>query len=82
MSGVDIAPCPFCGGPGKMIHPMGDWVGRGEGIHGGAYGPERNRVVCAGLYDTPTRNCPGRGAYDTEAEAITAWNTRTKGGES
>lgn len=63
-------PCPFCGGPGKIIHPMGEWTERG-------YGPEGSRVVCAGLYEN--RECPGRAIFYSEnqdAEAVTAWNVR------
>lgn len=73
---VELMPCPFCGGPGKIISTMGDWVGQGKGERGGAYGPSRRRVVCAGLYDEPIRDCPGRSCLPDEAQAIAAWNTR------
>lgn len=73
---IGMEPCPFCDGPAKLIRPMGDFVGKGLGHNGGAYKSARYRVVCAGLYETPTRDCPSRGCQDTEAEAIAAWNTR------
>lgn len=71
-----IKPCPFCGGPGKSITVMGEWVGQGNGPDGGAYGPTRRRIVCAAIYETPSRACPQNATPDTEAEAIAAWNTR------
>lgn len=72
---VALKPCPFCGGPSTLIRPMGEWMANPDAT-GGSYGPDRYRVVCSGLYETPIRDCPGRGAYDTELEAIAAWNTR------
>lgn len=68
--------CPHCGGPAKLIAPMGYWVGKGKGYNGGAYAPPRARYVCAGLYEEPARFCGGRGDFETEAEARAAWNTR------
>ena len=71
-----IKPCPFCGGPGKMIETMGDWAGKGKGVDGGYYGPSGRRIVCAALYEDPIRPCPGRASPETETEAISAWNSR------
>lgn len=74
--GVKVEPvaCPFCGGPAKIIRPMGDHLyGRKEPPY---YGEEKYRVVCAGLYEEPIRRCLGIYATDTEVEAIAAWNTR------
>jgi Lar family restriction alleviation protein len=60
----ELLPCPFCGEAGKWVRPMGDWTSNG-------YGPDRWRVSCS------TPNCWAMTpATDTEAEAITAWNTR------
>jgi len=73
---VDDRRCPFCGGPGKLISTMGEWVGVGNGPRGGAYGPERRRIVCSALYETPSRACPEGRICDTEVEAWAAWNTR------
>jgi len=62
-----LLPCPFCGGPAKMISPMGNWSRDG-------YGPNGSRIVCADL------SCPtcGRAFYgdNQDAEAIAAWNRR------
>lgn len=68
--------CPFCAGPAKLVRPMGDWVGKGHGVDGGYYGPSRYQYVCGNLYDNPSRPCPGRNGGNSEAEAVTAWNTR------
>ena len=72
----ELKPCPFCGGPAKMIETMGEWVGKGKGVDGGAYGPPNHRVVCAALYESPIRPCSGRASPSTEQKAIAAWNAR------
>lgn len=65
MSDQGLLPCPFCGEAAKWVRPMGEWTANG-------YGPDRWRVSCS------TANCWAMTpATDTEAEAITAWNTRT-----
>lgn len=71
-----IKPCPFCGGPGKLISVMGEWVGKARGHDGSAYAPPRRRVVCAAIYENPSRACPQNATPKTDVEAIKAWNTR------
>lgn len=62
-----LLPCPFCGGAGEMIHPMGYW-------RPGGYGPDGSRIRCtSGLCATCTVAFYGP---DQDAQAITAWNTR------
>lgn len=73
----ELKPCAHCGGPSKVIRVMGEYAGRGNGVNGGYYGPQRYRVVCAGLYEEPIRDCPGRVVADTPEGAITSWNQRT-----
>ncbi|USN13867.1 hypothetical protein KABACHOK_00300 [Brevundimonas phage vB_BpoS-Kabachok] len=79
---VEIAPCPHCGGPGKLIGTMGDWVGKGKGVDGGSYGPMRRRVVCASLYTEGAPPCPDSVISPDDATAIAAWNQRPSQAES
>lgn len=62
-----LEPCPFCGGNGKMIHPMSPWTKEG-------YGPDGSRITCERL------DCSGVGKAcygpNQDDEAIAAWNTR------
>ena len=65
----DLLPCPFCGAPGKMIHPMAHWMSKEIG-----YGPDGSRITCS---DVGCTGC-GKACYgeDQDAQAIAAWNTR------
>lgn len=72
----EAAPCPHCGGPAKVMTCMGEWVGKGKGERGGAYGPERWTVVCNSLYEEPTRDCSSRNISETRDQAIAKWNGR------
>ncbi|UTC28709.1 hypothetical protein MARCHEWKA_01960 [Brevundimonas phage vB_BpoS-Marchewka] len=79
---AEIAPCPHCGGPGKLIGTMGDWVGKGKGVDGGSYGPMRRRVVCAANYTEGAPPCPDSVISPDDATAIAAWNQRPPQAES
>ncbi len=67
-----LLPCPFCGGNGRMVHPMG------ESLFGGPpyYGPDGSRITCT----SPASVCCAMTASfhgpDQDSEAIGAWNTR------
>ncbi len=66
MSAVkELKPCPFCGGQAE-IHPSNDWDAKFTGATFFAWCDE----------------CETRGDYyNTEAEAIAAWNTRADDNE-
>ena len=73
---VTLLPCPFCGGPAKIIPCLGDRLKDGPPFY-----KMNTRVTCAALYETPTRKCPswqvGKGEDESAlAEAAAAWNTR------
>lgn len=71
MSGVELEPCPFCGGPSTKT------IGGSPGIPGHGY------WVIGCYFNSRCKVQPVFYAHHmTEAEAIFAWNTRTKGGES
>ena len=78
----EIAPCPHCGGPGKLISTMGDWLGKGKGVDGGSYGPMRRRVVCASIYTDGAPPCPDSTISEDTETAIAVWNTRPPQAES
>lgn len=65
----ELLPCPFCGGNGKMLHPMGTWVSQEVG-----YGPDGSRITCAA--NGCTVYSPSFHGPDQDAQAITWWNTR------
>ena len=65
--GEELKPCPFCGGPAKMISMHAPEKPEGE----------RYRLVCNGLYDDPPTPCPSRVSGSPEQAAI-AWNTRAR----
>lgn len=62
-----LKPCPFCGGNGKMIHPMNRWTKEG-------YGPDGSRITC----ESPGCTGVGKACYgpNQDDDAIAAWNTR------
>lgn len=62
-AGMRLAPCPFCGGPGRVTF----------GIYELDAG---NHVVCEGRKDCPMFCSTPYRVHDTRAEAIAAWNTR------
>lgn len=64
MSGVELLPCPFCGGPGHLQFSAFDID---EGWH----------VVCHGKKECPLYCSEPYRAFDTENQAIAAWNART-----
>lgn len=66
--------CPHCRGPARVMTCMGEYVGKGRGVEGGYYGPERWTVVCNSLYEEPGRDCPSRNVSETREEAIAKWN--------
>jgi len=73
MSAIELLPCPFCGEPAHRITPMGFWTPEG-------YSPAGVRYVCSGLYQAPSKECPGDlVAYgdDMDNRAAAAWNRRT-----
>lgn len=60
---TDLLTCPFCGGEAE-IHPSNDW----------------DVTFTGSTYFAWCDKCETRGDYyNTEAEAIAAWNTRTHG---
>ena len=73
VGGAEFLPCPFCGGPAEMIHPMGNWQGTKGGTRP-AYGPDGSRIVCA------KDDCSGCGrafyGLNQDSEAASQWNTR------
>lgn len=57
-----LKPCPFCGGEARMMKQHRWWVSCQE-------------CICdLGFEGMDERGCYGH--YDTEAEAVKAWNTR------
>ena len=59
---TELLPCPFCGGEAE-IHPSNDWDVKFTGS----------------TYFAWCDKCETRGDYyNTEAEAIAAWNTRAE----
>lgn len=62
-----LLPCPFCGGPAKMISCMAMW-------EPGRYQPDGRRITCEAM------DCYGVGkpfyGADMEANAIAWWNRR------
>lgn len=71
-----LDPCPFCGAAGKMIHPMGVYVGQGRGPNGGAYGPNGSRIVCTSPADVCCAYTASFHGPNQDADAIAAWNRR------
>ena len=66
--------CPFCGLPAHKIHPMGDRISGAKAPP--YYGPNKVRYVCSALYGKDHHLCHGDESFDTEAEAVAAWNQR------
>lgn len=64
---VSLLPCPFCGGPAKMISCMAMW-------ESGGYPPDGRRITCEAM------DCYGVGkpfyGQGMEAKAIAWWNHR------
>ena len=64
---AELKPCPFCGGAVKIVLVGGGWFWK-----------HKDFFNCG---DTP---CPIRWnhKYETEAEAIEAWNRRAEDGQT
>lgn len=61
----ELKPCPFCGGAAGVFPANYDLVGPKIGFAAGCKGDQPCLVEC------------GTDIHKTEAEAITAWNTRS-----
>lgn len=64
----DLKPCPFCGGVGKLINPMGVWTPEG-------YGAVGSRITCTSPAAICCAYSPAFYGPNQNAEAVAAWNT-------
>lgn len=77
-AGGILLPCARCGGPGKMIHPMGEYVGKGLGEDGGYYGPKGSRITCQSPASVCCDTTPSFHGPDQDKRAVAAWNRRAQ----